>query len=125
MTDPSDSIDSVLHGTSLRQYASVQAGLAEGIDLEIVLESEGVDPTSWLDADEAWSDRILEDFADAIGVLRGHREEDGLAGKLAAGVLHRGFPDFLPLFAERIAALVHSTAVSGPWGPVSVTNVLV
>ena len=29
------------------------------------------------------------------------------------------------VFAEHIAALVHSTAVCGPWGPVSVTNVLV
>lgn len=52
----------VLRGVSLAQYAAVQAGLAEGIDIESVLEDERIDPASWLEADDAWSGRILEDL---------------------------------------------------------------
>lgn len=51
-----------LHEVSLAQYAAVQAGLAEGIDLEIVLENEQIAPATWLDAEDAWSDRLLDDL---------------------------------------------------------------
>ncbi|MEP7120061.1 MAG: hypothetical protein ABJE95_04085 [Byssovorax sp.] len=60
--DPETELLPVLSGVSLAQYAAVQAGLAEAIDIAIVLEHEGVDPASWLDADDAWSDKILDDL---------------------------------------------------------------
>jgi hypothetical protein len=51
-----------LHGVSLSAYAGVQAGLAEGLELDRVLALDGVDPTVWPDAEEAWADRLIEDL---------------------------------------------------------------
>lgn len=52
----------LLNGISLSQYAAVQAGLAEGIPLDAVLEIEGIVPSCWLDAEDAWSDHLLADL---------------------------------------------------------------
>ena len=49
---------------------------------------------------------FLKYVSDAFGVLPGHREDDRLAGELAALVEQAVLHDLLPLFAER-AAVAH------------------
>lgn len=45
-------------GITLAQYAGVLAGLAEELELEIVLRTEGVDAGAWPQGEEAWSDHL-------------------------------------------------------------------
>jgi hypothetical protein len=47
---------------SLASFAAVQAALAEGFELGVVLEREGLEPALWLEAEDAWSDRLTEDL---------------------------------------------------------------
>ena len=56
-------------GVSLRQYAAVQAGLGEGLELDVVLAHERIDPTNWPEAEDAWSDLLLDDL-EAEGPLQ-------------------------------------------------------
>lgn len=59
---PSEPVTPAPHGISLAEYAAVQAGLGEGLELDAVLELEGIDPAVWPDAEDAWSDLLLEDL---------------------------------------------------------------
>ena len=51
------------HGVSLAHYAAVQAGLAEKVPLDTVLQREGIDARAWPAAETAWSRRIAEDLS--------------------------------------------------------------
>jgi hypothetical protein len=64
-TDPSTRL---FHGVSLRQYASVQAGLGESFELDAVLAHEAIDPAAWPEAEDAWSDALLEGLEQENGV---------------------------------------------------------
>ena len=48
-------------------------------------------------------EHFLEHVANALGVLLGHREDDGLAGKSTAAILDADVHDLFPLPAERVA----------------------
>ncbi|EYF08508.1 hypothetical protein [Chondromyces apiculatus] len=50
-----------LLGVTLADYANVQAGIAEGLDLSALLQNEGVDVRAWDAASALWADRIAED----------------------------------------------------------------
>lgn len=56
------------HGVSLPQYASVQAGLSENFELDAVLAHEAIDPAAWPEAEDAWSDALLEGLERENGV---------------------------------------------------------
>ncbi len=56
------------HGVSLSQYASVQAGLSENFELDAVLAHEAIDPAAWPEAEDAWSDALLEGLERENGV---------------------------------------------------------
>jgi hypothetical protein len=50
-------------GVSLADYAAVQAGLAEKVPLDTVLQRERIDARAWPGADTAWSRCIAEDLS--------------------------------------------------------------
>jgi hypothetical protein len=50
-------------GVTLRQYAGVVVGVAEGFALDEVLGNEGVEPRRWRRAEEAWAERLDDDEA--------------------------------------------------------------
>ncbi len=52
----------VIRGVSLAEFAAVQAGLAEGIDLDAVLAAEAIDAAAWSEAEEGWADRLLDNL---------------------------------------------------------------
>jgi hypothetical protein len=60
--------DSALHGITLARYAAVHAGLGEGFELDAVLAHEGLDPAAWREAEDAWSDALLEDVESDHGL---------------------------------------------------------
>lgn len=49
-------------GVSLRQYATVLAGRADGLPLSELLAHAGVDARHWPKAEEAWGERLLDDL---------------------------------------------------------------
>jgi hypothetical protein len=61
-TRENEETEPMLHSVSLPQYAAVQAGLAEGLELDLILESEGIRAASWPEAEGAWSDALLVDL---------------------------------------------------------------
>jgi hypothetical protein len=61
-----DAGDEELAGVSLRAYAAVYAGLAEGFELDEVLENEGIEAARWPAADRAWTDRLADDHEAAV-----------------------------------------------------------
>src|SRR5262245_53545061 len=66
--------DDRLHGVSLRAYAGVHAGLAEELEIDVVLAHEGIVPADWPEAEGAWSDRLRDDF-EAEGPLQARYDE--------------------------------------------------
>jgi hypothetical protein len=54
----------VLHGVTLEAYAAVHAALGEGMDEARALAAAEVEPSAWPEADDAWSERLSDDFAD-------------------------------------------------------------
>lgn len=63
-----------LHGVSLDQYATVLAGLGDGLREAEILAFAGVDPRAWRRAEEAWGARLLDDL-DVDGPLEAALEE--------------------------------------------------
>ena len=59
--DPAPAPEPHLRGLSLARLAGVDAGLAERLPIERVLENEGVSPPTWRAAEAAWRARLAED----------------------------------------------------------------
>jgi len=51
-------------GVRLEQYVAVHAAVAEGFELERVLEHEDLALEHWADADEAWAELMMDSAAD-------------------------------------------------------------
>ena len=61
-------IPEVIHGVSFVAYATVHAGLEDGLELAAMLALTGVRPDAWPRADSAWTALLLEDL-EAGGAL--------------------------------------------------------
>lgn len=61
-----------LGGLRLAEYTAVLAGVAEGFPLDDVLAAEGIFPSAWPAADEAWGEALLD--TDDEAALDAHDE---------------------------------------------------
>ncbi|WP_437646550.1 hypothetical protein [Sorangium sp. So ce362] len=64
----------LIHGVSLAQYAGVEAGSATGLALDVVLANERIDPAAWPDAEEGWTEQILEEEDENEPLLQAYEE---------------------------------------------------
>lgn len=65
----------VVGGVPLRQYATVLAGLDDGLVIESLFALTGVEASTWDAAHEAWQERIIEDL-EVDGTLAVELEEE-------------------------------------------------
>ena len=90
-----------VHGDGdARQVVLLELG-DEAVAVAAVVDALGRGRDDLRDAD-VLRVHLLEDLGDAVGMLLGHREDDGLAGQLAGLVLEADLHDLFPLLAQRV-----------------------